>query len=260
MYSFFGQSPNHKTLPVISGITHNRACLDWKTKPWAAQFHSDVIQRFEVRSGDRGYSGDAGNGNERSELVTTDQSDQGLLYDFNEERWLSFGFMVETGASITAPFSIVGQVHDFHDSGDSVGLSPPLCFVLGTTTGNTVNYSIQTRYDANPSTSVNPGSTTRWSQTINRDQWYNVVCRMVFGYSNDAQLQLWFDGEEKINLTGINMGFNHSTGGEAGYWQYGIYRGSSADTLAVRYANMEQTTIGNTLLTRVTVPLAIPGN
>lgn len=252
-----GQGKNFAELPILQGIKHNRAALSWQSKPWMCQIRNDTIERYEVRSGDRGYPADAGNGNERSELVTTDQAAQNLLFDFGEEFWLSQWFRVLSGGPITSQFHIVGQYHDWDDPGDTIGLSPPLCFVLGTTSNNVVQWTIQTRFDKNPVTSVQPSATTRYSMNMNRDQWYRIAVRGRFSVQDAGELQCWIDGTEVLNLTGINMGFAHSQGGPAAYYQRGIYRKEDANTTAVEYARVEQSK--SSLLARVSSPLTFPG-
>lgn len=257
-----GQTINGPGYPThASGVPYGKAADANKKYP-VQHMHNGALQRFEVRSGDYGFSGDQANGNERAELGTyrpgATSGECGPLYQFGVDFWLSFAFLIEPGADIlSAPNGCCGQIHECTDPADTAGLSPPLLFNIGTGT-DPIAWECRTRFDKNAAT-TSPNWMTydvRWSTTLARGAWMNAVCRCKPGFNDDAEIQLWTDGVERINVAGTNIGFNHSLGAGFGYWQYGIYRTSSANTLAVRYANMEQGL--TSLLGRVASPLAIP--
>lgn len=238
----------------VLGINYTISSLE-KPAYSCTMLARNTVQRFEVRSGDRGWSGDARNRNERSEIVTTAlwSSQRSLLFKSNVETWLSFGFMVEPGEEIGGRWAMVGQMHPVPDATD--GSPPPsFNFQIGTSSGDRVPLYLMTRGDPNRDTPVAPAAVTRWSTTLTRGRWINLVMRLRFDPFGGGEIQLWADGVEQVNLSGIPMGYNNATDGQ--YWQYGIYRMETTKTLAVRYANMEQGPAS--LARRVADPLPIP--
>ena len=87
---------------------------------------------------------------------------------------------------------------------------------------------------------------------ISRDRWYRIVGRLVFGWDNNASVDIWWDGAKILSQANTNMGYNDMRGP---YFKFGIYRAKVAETTVADFANME---LGTTsLLTRVTSPLEI---
>lgn len=257
-----GQTINNQGYPThVNGIPYGFA-KDPNNEYAIKHMFDGKIQRFEVHSGDYGTPTDQANFNERAELVTyragATTFEHGDVYQFGVDIWLSFGFMIAPGVTIlSTPNGCCGQMHDWQDPADTVGLSPPLYFNIGTGDDD-IPWECRTRFDKNVATTSPNWMTydTRWVTTLKRGEWFNVVCRCKPGYNDDAELQLWTDGIERINLAGTNIGFNHSLGTGACYWQYGVYRSQSANPIVVYYANMEQGLAS--LIDRVANPLVIP--
>jgi beta-glucanase (GH16 family) len=238
---------------TVNSIVYNLGVA----QPYSLQTECDgAIQRFEVRQGDHGWSGDAANGTERAEIITANYRNNGLLYPMQQDVWLSFAIKIEKGDAI-ATNHIIGQLHDQKDPADTIGLSPALSLEINPalTTDDNVNLFVQTRYDRNASTTVQQPWLKQWNGNFPRGEWIYIVLRVRGGYNDNAQLQLWVNGAEQINRDQQNIGYNNPEG--FAYWQYGIYRYQDSRTTIVRYANMEQGV--DSLLDRAANPLPIPG-
>lgn len=250
-----GTTPNGFQWAMINGIRYNKS---YTSQPWSfLQMYDAKVQRFEVRSGDIGFSGDPANHNERSEIVTADfRSLQSTKRAYSgTDYWVSHAFMIERGAEILSSYALCGQMHDISDPAD-IALSPPLCFVLAASATDTVTYTAQTRGDPSAATPSQITPIVRWSTTLTRGVWARMVTRMRFDPFGAGQLQIWRDGVEQINLSGLTFGYNNPE--DQAYWQMGIYRAENANTLAVRYGNVEQGAAS--LIDRVTTPLEIPAD
>lgn len=258
-------------LDVVDGIPYGRASL--LNAPYSIMhLQNKVIQRFEVRSGDRGYSGDAANGNERAELVTwrAPSSDgyRGPNVLFDEDVWLAYSFMIEPGSPVLGPGSetsrnlCVGQWHDVIDPGDTIGLSPVLLWQLDPGTDN-IGFRVRSRGDSNPIQSQPTFNVyeDHFRTELKRGEWVHLVQHARFNADGLAVLEVWMNGNKVVNRIGTAedpfiMGFKSSVPDlPAAYWQYGIYRTGNANTLAVQYANMTQSK--TSLLARVANPLPI---
>lgn len=249
-----GSTPNSYMLVKTNGVFYNKSYLansDWSLR----QMYNGKVLRFEVRSGDVGRQGDQANHNERSEVVTADFRGFQTAYRLYSgvDYWLSNAFMIEPGDPIIASYSICGQTHDIADPAD-IAMSPPFNFVLGQSVGDEVPITIQTRSDPNPISPTVPNPVVRWSGTLTRGVYTNFVTRIRMDPFGAGQLQFWQDGVEQINLSNIAMGYNNPE--DQAYWQIGIYRHENENTLAVRYANVEQGP--TTLFARVANPLSVP--
>lgn len=269
MLPLFGQSINGPAFPVyVGGVPYDKSSERGKSYP-VKHLLGGRAQRFEVRSGDHGYAGDAANGNERAELVTyragAGSGEYGPVANFGEDYWLSFAFMVAPGDPVLFPGSettrngCCGQMHDMQDPGDTVGLSPPFLFQIDPGT-DTIVRRVRTRFDkAAQQTAPNYMNFTDHSAIPQaRGQWVRNVCRLRFGVEDDAQLEVWQDGVKIVEeLSGFNMGYGSTVSDpRAAYWQYGVYRTANENTLVVYYANMEQGLAS--LADRITDPLPIP--
>jgi hypothetical protein len=236
-----------------SGVRYVFASL---SKPdWAYREEAGGrIQRFEVRSGDRGWPGDAANRNERSELITaglfTTQPE--LFYRNGTDAWVSYAIKVEEGPPIISPLVVVGQMHPVADKRDHG--STDLRFQLGPTDTDAIPIRLFTVSDANPISSRTQPSVTRWQGVLRRGQWTRIVMHVVRSPFGRGALDLWIDGRRVLKLRDVAIGANNAENGF--YWQYGIYRRENANPIAIDYANMEQG--HHSLFARVNTPLAIP--
>lgn len=248
-----------RELHVIGGTAYRRfyAFERANTHQYKSLF-GGRIQRFEVRKGDIGDASNLISGNDRSELAADNPlipGHGGSIFQFEEEGWLAFRFMVET--PITAEFAIVGQWHDYPEPED-VHMSPPLSFVCypsRVVNGQTIiPYAMATMFDPQFASPIaNPNYKTRWSGSLVMGRYTNVVLNFRASISGTGFLRLWIDGELVADLSGISFGFNNRTG--FAYWQYGIYRKKDVNPMIAHYANMEVSR--DSLFARVDRPLPL---
>jgi|GEM_PF-5202537 len=230
-------------LHLIGGSTYRRSyAFERANTHQYKELFGGRVQRFEVRSGDIGDASNLVSNNERSEIVVEAPLVPGKkesIFQFEEEGWLGFSFMVET--PITAEFAIVGQWHDYPEPED-VHMSPPLSFVCYPSrveNGRTViPFAMATMFDPNLASPIaNPNYKTRWSGSLVMGRYANIVLNFRASIKDTGFLRLWIDGELVANLENISFGFNNRTG--FAYWQYGIYRKKDPTTMIAYYGNME---------------------
>jgi hypothetical protein len=199
--------------------------------------------RFTARRGEKSRSDVASNSSvDRAELSGWAQP-----HALGADVWISYSQRVLPGAPITSRWCVIGQMHATTQAGD-IGSSPP--FALHFLPGNV--FQVSTRYVAAVNHVENPPETIVHSERIERNRWYNHVFRLRFGYSGDAILQWWRDGVQMLNLSGISMGYNDPKGP---YWQFGVYRKTSAEELSVEYRNVEVSQAS--LASRISSPLSM---
>lgn len=151
-------------------------------------------------------------------------------------------------ANNPASWMVAGQFHATPDADDVQG-SPVLAQQFS---GDT--FEIITRTHADDPGTANPSGTSRYSTTWLGSDWVNLVYRVQFTRgTSTSELQVWMDGVEIVNLTGIAIGYNDA---EGPYFKYGIYRSAAAETTVIDYANVEVST--SSLLDRVANPLPTP--
>lgn len=203
--------------------------------------------RFEVRVGDT-WSGDAGATNPRNRAEFGAAGTAGKI-PFGEEVWFSYAMRIKSGLPTTAAYAILGQFHDTTDEGDGGGggISPP--FAINLVQGEKLKFI--KRYNTSPLGGT-PVQTLMHERSVVRDRWYRIVGRIVFDWTPNGAVDLWFDGSPIVTLTNAQIGYNDTIGP---YWKFGIYRAEAPETLVVEYANME---LGSaSLLARVASPLPI---
>lgn len=198
------------------------------------------IQRFETRPLER-WLFDATS--ERSELLMD------FTAPFETDVWWSYSMLIEDGPPVTTPWAVFGQWHASEDAGD-ISASPPFALEISP---STQEMGINTRGSAaNPLTGI-PPAVFHWTRAGMRGAWHDWVFRSRFSYGLTGQLQVWLDGTEIINVSGIRNAYNDAVGP---YFKYGIYRGqspsASAETLVAHYANLELGTAS--LASRITRP------
>ncbi|HEX6866002.1 MAG TPA: heparin lyase I family protein [Caulobacteraceae bacterium] len=197
-----------------------------------------VRHRFETRSTDSWNSETTRN---RAELALTHR-----FAPAGQSIWFSYAMRVRGGAPVTN-WNVLSQFHNSPDSGD-ISTSPP--FSMNMVPGEKLRFI--RRFDAAPLSTTKRDDITMGERVISRDRWYRIVGRLVFGWDNNASVDVWIDGAKMISLANTNMGYNDMRGP---YFKFGIYRAKVAETLVADFANME---LGTTsLLTRVTSPLDI---
>lgn len=233
--------PASRRYTKIGGVSYYYATS--LSSPWSlVQSSSNHMQRFEVRSGDVGYDGDARTSNERAELVTVLSQLPSFALKFQRVHWLSYRFSILSERPITSATTICGQVHDVIDPMDKLPLGPIFCFNLGKSKGGTVPIAAHIRSDRLPITNIDAAPKVVFETALRRFTTYSFLVRIKPSFADDAELDIWLDHRQVLSLTGINIGFNNTSGPLAGYWQYGVYRSRNEHPLVVSYSDMRQYT------------------
>lgn len=230
---------------VFAGYTWNLDKDDaasWALKRGSSAATTLPYFRAECRSGDT-WSGDVGAPAARNRAEFQNRT----RAVFGDDNWFSYAFRIVSGEASTAPFCVLNQWHHTPDEGDS-GNSPP--FAINYMTTGILRFI--RRFSSDTPTTTVTQSNMHDTSVVARDLWHHIVGRLKFGFSNDAVVQLWFNGQQIVNLSNTNMGYNDVQGP---YAKFGIYRSEAPETLVVEYANMELGT--SSLLARVTSPLAV---
>ena len=211
-------------------------------QPWnIARAANRPRHRFETRPGDL-WSGDTQEDRYRSELhAYTKEAVTG-------EVWVSYNVMVTTndGEPVRARHLTIGQYHASADSGEFGGY-PPFEFSL-----EEDGLHVFTASQSNPVNANNYPRADRGTVPFNLGEFHDIVARIVFDYSGGAVLQVWLDGVQVLDLSGISIGMNDAIGP---YWKFGNYWDPITETQVpvVVYANME---VGTTDLSdRILNPL-----
>lgn len=206
---------------------------------------SSPIYRFQVKSGDV-WDGDINNQyRERSEFYMKNSD-----LPFDQDIWISFSMRIAEGDALNlAPteFCYIGQ---FHASPDEHDVHSPPILALRMDGMDTVNVFTCSTPD-NPHRQ-SPKSILRGSSQFTRGVWHKIVMRTRFSTTR-GQLQWWKNGEELIDLSGIEIGYPDKIGP---YWKFGIYRSPMPQTLTIEYANME-ISYDSSLRSRIAAPLLI---
>lgn len=190
--------------------------------PWAVSADTEAdVCRFEVRSGDIWSPGGASS--ERTELFGSSS------FDFERDVWISSRLMIEPGPENTGAWMVLMQVHRSPDPGDATA-SPPFALELDGT-GVPI---ITTRGTSAPTNTGNPAPTVRWRHpNFQRGIWDHYVIRSRFSYSNTGELQMWRNGVQEVNVSGILNAYNDAIGP---YPKFGLYRGVAAETTVAWHA------------------------
>lgn len=210
--------------------------------PWAIQRASNrPMHRFEVRPGDHAEGQLDRN---RSELqCTTKDTVSGV------DLWVSYGLKVSAAAGIFSDSMVLGQWHQTEDAGDFSGYPP---FELNLHADGLHVYTASVSEAGRPTSY--PITHRAGPIPFALDEVHQIVIRAKFGWSNDAELDVWVDGAAVYSGAAINMGMNDVVGP---YWKMGIYY-TPADAIpnvVAEYWNFE---IGTTSLAgRVTSPLRV---
>lgn len=188
--------------------------------------------RFELRTGDKYCTENYcdSDGSERSEVTNyIDAYDAGTTWNFK------YDFLVEPGSPVTSDWSVFGQLHDV-GPGDSppysVAIMPGdyLAFQIGWLRAH--SSSVESIWD----TEVNGMDVSYgWAwvdpNPLQRNRLYNFDISIKL-HTTSGFLRVVRNGITVVNYTGP-LGF-----GFANKWEYGIYRNTSPETLAVVYKNM----------------------
>jgi hypothetical protein len=184
--------------------------------------------RFEIRQGDSVWCCN----NETSEVQ-------------REPKWtpatpvtIEYQFMLEPGATSTASWFVVGEIHN-DDSAWPQGTSPP--FAMQITPGDYLQ--VVARYITPGGNPTNGAESTLvmltpWtaSSPIVRGQWYDIKIQANISNPGGGYLRVWVNGMQVVNYNG-KLGYGYDT-----YWMYGLYRDTSPQDTAAQYRNMTVTT------------------
>ena len=225
--------PPFEGVPIPNGASPWIAYRDWYAqnpgKPYSA-LRSETVnqQRFEVREGE------LFDGASRSELGGTTFN---IPVAGNTIMWAASVLFEDTGA-ITSEWQIFSQLH----SDDTSAISYPPFWIefIG---DDTVTVNTRTS---------NGTLVTHWtSPRITRNTWHDFVVRIALDHAGSGTLEFWWEGRKVVDYTG-EIGYADSA---FVYLKYGVYRGVSAGTTAIRFANVE---IGTADLTsRIDAPLDV---
>ncbi len=211
---------------------------------WAIQAAANKSDRyrFETRPGAY-WSGDTLNDRHRAELT-------GGVLAFDADIWYSDWFrIVSVDWNAVAVWLIAMQLHQTEDAGESA--SPVLAFEF-----TPAGMRLVTRTYPGASGPIgNPGSTPRYTMPeFKIGQWYRRVMRTKLNNAAAGELQLWMDGSEKINLSGISNCYPDAV---APYAKFGIYSGNAMPvgsiSTVIEYARVECGLVS--LASRVATPL-----
>lgn len=185
--------------------------------------NSGENMRFEVRSGDK-WNYDS-TGKERSEIASYNKLANDQYYT------ISYKFMIEPGATNTAAWLLMGQIHQTEDAQDK-GVSPPFAIQLA---GERMQ--IVVRSDPNAVTVTNPGTTVIYEDTANiqRGAWYDMDIQIEFDPKGEGHVNIWRNGAKIAEYTGP-LGYVDAVGP---YWKNGIYRASAAEQIAINYTGVD---------------------
>ncbi len=185
---------------------------------------------FEVRNGDGDAAKHTRGVTDRSEVrFIQTGSDTNFAPRNGEEMWFAFSFAVRYDQTPRDWVSIF-QFAPTRDEVDRSAKSPALAFEL-----DGRDLKIVTRTDANRVSTRNPGLTRRLrlrnmpvSGLDESPVFHDVVGRVVFGWNNDAEVEIWINGRRVLSQRGVNIGYNDPRGP---YPKAGLYRKASPDRL-----------------------------
>lgn len=185
------------------------------------------VHRFEGRKGETGFSGDAANGNRRSELVS-----DGYRYMAGEHLWESFTMILgETGASMEDEglFCILNQ---WHSVDTSVARSP--VFSL-TARDGIIQLSTRSHRDG--------PNVLNTHHTMPRPAKGVALNYVVHGFlGQNGHLDVWLNGNQIVNVDTPIGYYNDMTNGQPralAYPHWGLYEKDSPARTVVYFANIE---------------------
>lgn len=257
--------------------------LPWLETRFSTQDRSYMLQRdlerisafrMELRNGDQIGSGGVTADNQKSEIQPAAAYRAGAFQSpvsFGDDVWQSWSFYLEPRvAPLSGDFLIIGQWHATEDGPVTAPARavdgpwyPPVSFQLAQAADSDfVLGQLFLRLLADPNAqqpSVTIQEEHRYSLTagaLQRGVWHNIVTHFVFGFTgNTAIAQVWLDGTQVVNASGINIGYNDVRGPHFNWGLYRGYQSNDPNTDAIIYANME--TSYSSLLSRVGNPRPI---
>ncbi len=136
---------------------------------------------------------------------------------------ISYGFTLEPGATNTASWMVLGQIHGL------TGGNPPFAVAM-----YGEHMTIIARGPSNAENDV-----YKDPKPIQRGHQYQMNIQATFGSDGNGTLKVWRDGVAIVNYAGPLGGGS----GDYYYWKQGIYRAPGAtNTIAANYSNLQITT------------------
>ncbi|MGY3697520.1 hypothetical protein ACVIGA_007600 [Bradyrhizobium sp. USDA 3240] len=202
--------------------------------------------RFQVRQGDHAWYDSSSV--DRSEVSGAGNIAGGTPLSLN------YQFMVEANGAngsftnTADGWFIVGQMHN-DDNASGVGTSPPFAIQL---VGN--HLQVVARYvqpGQNPSNGAgNVQMLTLWTDPnpIQTGVYNNIQIQADVSNTGGGYLKVSINGTQVVNYSGP-LGY-----GQATNWEYGIYRSTAPETVAVDYRNMTLLTGSSATVTSPSTP------
>lgn len=193
---------------------------------YAAQRDEFDNLRFEVRQGDTADIDTPGNaGTERSEIDHIGSLDQARIINISYLQMVQAGDRLDDGAIFA-----FGQLHHVGDAGD-VSVTPPFMMRPGERTTVRVSY-----YGGKPMIANPPSLVTFAGASPSRNVWTAYRWRFKIDPTglSGGFLQVFRNGSLIVDYSGP-FGFSNQKGPSP---QFGVYRRSTAETVAVYYSGI----------------------
>jgi hypothetical protein len=214
--------------------------------------------RFEIRPGDQ-WTYDAGHAVDRADIDGS--ANRNAVIPAGTPINLNYQFMLEPNGpngsfTNTASWFVTGQMHSA-DWVTGVVTSPPFAIQLD---GD--HLQVVARYVSPGGDPSNSSSDlhmmTLWTDPnpITTGQYYNISIQSNVSNTGGGYLHVSINGNQIVNYNGP-LGF-----GEPTYWEQGLYRSSTSETVAADYRNLTITTgaaAADPVLPAVTQATASPG-
>ncbi|QOZ35121.1 hypothetical protein XH92_28460 [Bradyrhizobium sp. CCBAU 53421] len=202
--------------------------------------------RFEVQQGDHAWYDDSSV--DRSEVSGATNIPGGTPLNLN------YQFMVEANGpngsftNTADGWFIVGQMHN-DDNASGVGTSPPFAIQLVGDHLQVVARYVQPGQD--PSNGAgNVQMLTLWTDPnpIQTGVYNNIQIQADVSNTGGGYLKVSINGTQVVNYSGP-LGY-----GQATNWEYGVYRSTAPETVAVDYRNMTLLTGSSATVTSPSTP------
>ncbi|MFK4722758.1 hypothetical protein ABIE89_003858 [Bradyrhizobium niftali] len=194
--------------------------------------------RFEIHAGDPAWFD--GSTIDRSEVQMNNLIAVGMPTN------ISYQFMVEPGATNTAPWLVTAELHS-NDGDLGVSTSPPFAIEM-----QGEHMAVVARY-GNPATG-SVTTRTLWTDPnpIVRGQYYNIQIQTSVANNSSGFLDVYINGNQVVNYNGP-LGYGSRT-----YWEEGLYRHTSPEVMAADFRNLTITTGSLPAPTTPTTPTIQP--
>lgn len=219
-------STTPRTNFLIGGDSYE---IETAGRHWSLSSPDDRTLRFEIRPGDHAWF-DTGSV-DRSQVERRSRIPEGTAIN------ISYEFMLEPGAAITAPWFVTGELHN-EDSEAGVPTSPPVAIELA---GE--HLRVVARYCP---TGLNPSNRARnlkmlrlWTDpdAIQRGRYYDIKIQAGIDNTSNGSLDVWVGGTQVVNYHGP-LGYGYPT-----YWLEGLYRSAhQSQTVAADFRDLSVTT------------------